>query len=252
MTSCLPARREEVVAPPPDPPPTTTLAQGFTTLSQGPTCASGLCLRSAPGTASAYKMRLRADPYRSQITQSPHTESQREESGESQFQGSSWRATLSREAWMPIWGLSTESMSPGRLPVVVRLSNRAWDGERDGAAGHGCSRGSRHAPTLHEPKGCARHALDSLTGLEPEPRLLLVRRRGQSITPCCSSSRPAAPPSRCSSPAPVAALASSSSSSSRRARNRPSSTSLWPTRGCPGPVLDRHGLLQCLPRCRAL
>ncbi|EOD35493.1 hypothetical protein EMIHUDRAFT_201616 [Emiliania huxleyi CCMP1516] len=30
---------------------------------------------------------------------------------------------------MPIWGLSTESMSPGRLPVVVRLSNRAWDGE---------------------------------------------------------------------------------------------------------------------------
>ena len=43
-----------------------------------------------------------------------HTESQREESGESQFLGSLWRATLSREAWMPIWGLSTESMSPGR------------------------------------------------------------------------------------------------------------------------------------------
>ena len=38
-----------------------------------------------------------------------HTESQREESGESQFLGSLWRATLSREAWMPIWGLSTES-----------------------------------------------------------------------------------------------------------------------------------------------
>ena len=37
------------------------------------------------------------------------TESQREESGESQFQGSLWRATLSRKAWMPIWGLSTES-----------------------------------------------------------------------------------------------------------------------------------------------
>ena len=48
-----------------------------------------------------------------------HTESQREESGESQFQGSLWRATLSREAWMPIWGLSTESMSPGRLPILV-------------------------------------------------------------------------------------------------------------------------------------
>ena len=39
----------------------TTLAQGSTTLSQGPT-------GSAPGTASVYKMRLRADPYRSQIT----------------------------------------------------------------------------------------------------------------------------------------------------------------------------------------
>ena len=36
-----------------------------------------------------------------------HTGSQREESGESQFQGSLWRATLSRKAWMPIWGLST-------------------------------------------------------------------------------------------------------------------------------------------------
>ena len=32
-----------------------------TTLSQGPT-------GSAPGTASVYKMRLRADPHRSQIT----------------------------------------------------------------------------------------------------------------------------------------------------------------------------------------
>ena len=38
-----------------------TLAQGSTTLSQGPT-------GSAPGTASVYKMRLRADPHRSQIT----------------------------------------------------------------------------------------------------------------------------------------------------------------------------------------
>ena len=59
-----------------------------------------------------------------------HTESQREESGESQFLGSLWRATLSREAWMPIWGLSTESMSPGRLPVVARLKNQATE---DGA-----------------------------------------------------------------------------------------------------------------------
>ena len=33
-----------------------------------------------------------------------HARSQREESGESQFQGSLWRATLSRKAWMPIWG----------------------------------------------------------------------------------------------------------------------------------------------------
>ena len=38
-----------------------TLAQGSTMLSQGPT-------GSAPGTASVYKMRLRADPHRSQIT----------------------------------------------------------------------------------------------------------------------------------------------------------------------------------------
>ena len=45
-----------------------------------------------------------------------HTESQREESGESQFLGSLWRATLSREAWMPIWGLSTESMKPWPPP----------------------------------------------------------------------------------------------------------------------------------------
>ena len=57
-----------------------------------------------------------------------HTESQREESGESQFLGSLWRATLSREAWMPIWGLSTESMSPGRLPVVARLEPSDGDG----------------------------------------------------------------------------------------------------------------------------
>ena len=41
--------------------PSITLAQGSTTLSQGPT-------GSAPGTASVYKMRLRADPHRSQIT----------------------------------------------------------------------------------------------------------------------------------------------------------------------------------------
>ena len=67
--------------------------------------ASGNCFRFVVG-----KSRHRA-----------HTESQREESGESQFQGSLWRATLSREAWMPIWGLSTESMSPGRLPVVAEV-----------------------------------------------------------------------------------------------------------------------------------
>ena len=53
--------------------------------------------------------------------QSSH-KSQREESGESQFQGSLWRATLSRKAQVPIWGLSTEStMSPGRLPVALKF-----------------------------------------------------------------------------------------------------------------------------------
>ena len=56
-----------------------------------------------------------------------HTESQREESGESQFLGSLWRATLSREAWMPIWGLSTESMSPGRSRLWQRLWNQATE-----------------------------------------------------------------------------------------------------------------------------
>ena len=81
-----------------------------------------------------------------------HTESQREESGESQFLGSLWRATLSREAWMPIWGLSTESMSPGRS----RLWQRLWNQATEMVRGYGCSRGSRHAPTLHEPKGCTR------------------------------------------------------------------------------------------------
>ena len=53
-----------------------------------------------------------------------HTESQREESGESQFLGSLWRATLSREAWMPIWGLSTESIYEAlaaSLPVVAEV-----------------------------------------------------------------------------------------------------------------------------------
>ena len=73
-----------------------------------------------------------------------HTESQREESGESQFLGSLWRATLSREAWMPIWGLSTESMSPGRS----RLWQRLWNQATEMVRGYGCSRGSRHAPTL--------------------------------------------------------------------------------------------------------
>ena len=51
-----------------------------------------------------------------------HTGSQREESGESQFLGSLWRATLSREAWMPIWGLSTE-----RLLDRVRRRRTMYD-----------------------------------------------------------------------------------------------------------------------------
>ena len=42
-----------------------------------------------------------------------------------------WRATLSREAWMPIWGLSTESMSPGRLPVVVKQEPKATEMARE-------------------------------------------------------------------------------------------------------------------------
>ena len=57
-----------------------------------------------------------------------HARSQREESGESQFQGSLWRATLSRTAWMPIWGLSTESMyealaapGGGKVKQVMRV-----------------------------------------------------------------------------------------------------------------------------------
>ena len=50
-----------------------------------------------------------------------------------------WRATLSREAWMPIWGLSTESVSPGRLPILVVRNAAAGDG----AGEYGCSRVSR-------------------------------------------------------------------------------------------------------------
>ena len=59
-----------------------------------------------------------------------HTESQREESGESQFLGSLWRATLSREAWMPIWGLSTESdfASPPPGGKAVEPKRRRWRG----------------------------------------------------------------------------------------------------------------------------
>jgi len=75
-----------------------------------------------------------------------HTESQREESGESQFQGSLWRATLSREAWMPIWGLSTESMSPGRLPDVAR------GGEGEGG-GKGVSEGEGGGKGVGEVEG---------------------------------------------------------------------------------------------------
>ena len=47
-----------------------------------------------------------------QDTELTQKESQREESGESQFLGSLWRATLSRKAWMPIWGLSTVYRAP--------------------------------------------------------------------------------------------------------------------------------------------
>ena len=59
-----------------------------------------------------------------------HTESQREESGESQFLGSLWRATLSREAWMPIWGLSTESdfASPPPGGEAGEPKRRRWWG----------------------------------------------------------------------------------------------------------------------------
>ena len=68
-----------------------------------------------------------------------HTESQREESGESQFQGSLWRATLSREAWMPIWGLSTESMKPWPPPGGGRgygTKRRRWCGGTGVPGGH--------------------------------------------------------------------------------------------------------------------
>ena len=68
-----------------------------------------------------------------------HTESQREESGESQFQGSLWRATLSREAWMPIWGLSTESMKPWPPPGCGRgygTKRRRWCGGTGVPGGH--------------------------------------------------------------------------------------------------------------------
>jgi len=50
---------------PPPPPPSPRDLQCW---SEGPTCGVGSGLRSAPGTASVYKMRLRADPHRSQIT----------------------------------------------------------------------------------------------------------------------------------------------------------------------------------------
>ena len=51
----------------------------------------------------------------------------------------------------------TESMSPGRLPVVAFSGKVEQPSDGAGACGrYGCSRGSRHAPTLHEPKGCAR------------------------------------------------------------------------------------------------
>ena len=67
-----------------------------------------------------------------QDTELTQKESQREESGESQFLGSLWRATLSREAWMPIWGLSTESdfASPPPGGKAVKPKRRRWQGGR--------------------------------------------------------------------------------------------------------------------------
>ena len=76
---------------------------------------SGVCFRPA----SSFIVQVRTLNIRYIVGKSrhrAHTESQREESGESQFLGSLWRATLSREAWMPIWGLSTESMKPWPPP----------------------------------------------------------------------------------------------------------------------------------------
>ena len=40
--------------------------------------------------------------------------------------------------------------------AASRWWQRLWNQATEMVRGYGCSRGSRHAPTLHEPKGCAR------------------------------------------------------------------------------------------------
>ena len=50
-----------------------------------------------------------------------------------------WRATLSREAWIPIWGLSTESMKPWPPPGGGRgygTKRRRWCGGTGVPGGH--------------------------------------------------------------------------------------------------------------------
>ena len=97
-------------------------------------CERGLCFKNSSSELVRSPLRFFA-----QSRHRAHTRSQREESGESQFLGSLWRATLSREAWMPIWGLSTESMKPWPPPGGgrgYRTKRWRWCGGTGVPGGH--------------------------------------------------------------------------------------------------------------------
>ena len=57
------------------------------------------------------------------------------------------------EAWMPIWGLSTESMKPWPPPGGGKVKQPS---NGDGAGVRVFQGVTARTPTLHEPKGCTR------------------------------------------------------------------------------------------------
>jgi len=99
-------------------------------------------------------------------TELTQTESQREESGESQFQGSLWRATLCAVVQKERHGSQSGVFRPSLIsPRRPPDGGKRKAGEPNKAAemaeeGGGSRKDSHRRPTLqlHEPKGCTREA----------------------------------------------------------------------------------------------